>query len=159
MHQATLLAHHLTLSSPDSDPENSDVATLSNRIFRAGPGFQGVVHSFVVGVGRLSYAAAPEWMDTDARRIVENTSGTHALDICAISTDGEMWRSRLVELAHALMEVVFEGPEEDMIWSAYNDGDDEMRSVGNDDNDDEAEASRIIPDDEEVRETCSFDPT
>ncbi|KZT41435.1 hypothetical protein SISSUDRAFT_279346 [Sistotremastrum suecicum HHB10207 ss-3] len=126
MHYAALLAHHLTLSSPDSDSDR-DVATLSNRIFRAGPGFQGVVHSFVVGIGRLSYAAAPEWMAADARRIVESTS----------------------ELAHALMEVVFEGPEEDMIWSAYNDGDDETRSVGDSDNDDEAEASKLAPDEDE----------
>lgn len=48
-----------------------------------------------------------------------------------------------IDLAQDLMELIFEGPEEDVIWSAFNDGDNGSKPVAVADDDEETEARAL----------------
>jgi len=107
VHEGVLLAHHLLFTEASAVSGSSPGTRLARMLFEP-PSLQtqtrssAVGHMFIVAIGRLSYGFAPQWLQSDQREILENTS----------------------ELARELLESAIEGPEEDMIWSAYNIGDD-----------------------------------
>ncbi|KDQ21434.1 hypothetical protein BOTBODRAFT_25877 [Botryobasidium botryosum FD-172 SS1] len=70
--------------------------------------YNGLVDVFIVSVGRLTASSTPEGLDMseESRQILE----------------------RVLELANDLLVVVVAGPEEDFIWSAYQEEDEERRS-------------------------------
>lgn len=58
-----------------------------------------LAHYYVVSIGRLSYAPVPHWLNGPCKEMIEASC----------------------DLAHELLELVIEGPEEDLIWSAFHD--------------------------------------
>ncbi|KAL0072457.1 hypothetical protein AAF712_000220 [Marasmius tenuissimus] len=78
------------------------VVNLPDKFFRAPiRAFNGLSHSFIVAFGRISYAAAPDWItDEESKR---NMAG-------------------MIEMATELLELVVDGPEGESLWSMYQDG-------------------------------------
>lgn len=79
-----------------------------------------LAHYYVLSIGRLSYAPVPHWLNSQCKEIIEASC----------------------DLAHDLLGVVIEGPEEDLIWSAFNENE-EQPSAMDVVNDDELEIQRM----------------
>ncbi|KAG8890644.1 hypothetical protein FRB98_006147 [Tulasnella sp. 332] len=65
--------------------------------------FNGLLHVFIVSLGRLSFADPPEW----------------------VPPNGQDALVKVAELARDLLDTVVEGPDGDLIWEAYQPQDDE----------------------------------
>ncbi|KLO18422.1 hypothetical protein SCHPADRAFT_899814 [Schizopora paradoxa] len=101
----TLRLLHLLVftKQPSSSPTQSQATTnqtynLRYALYHAPHvHFNGVVHMFMVMIGRLSYADAPEWLNQALQTKIE----------------------RLTDPARDLMELVIDGPEIEDFWAAY----------------------------------------
>ncbi|KAG7098668.1 hypothetical protein E1B28_000582 [Marasmius oreades] len=88
------LLHHIVFNATPS-------VNLPDKFLRAHPrAFNGINHNFIVAFGRLSYAAAPDWVDVEERRMMTG----------------------MIEMATELLELVVDGPEGDGVWLMYHDG-------------------------------------
>ncbi|KAK1225712.1 hypothetical protein PQX77_011332 [Marasmius sp. AFHP31] len=95
LYKTLALLHHVVFNAVP-------VVNLPDKFLRAPMrAFNGLNHSFIVTFGRISYAAAPDWI-----------------------TDGESKRNMagMIEMATELLELVVDGPEGDSLWSMYQDG-------------------------------------
>ncbi|KAJ8487175.1 hypothetical protein ONZ45_g14425 [Pleurotus djamor] len=105
---ALFLLHHLVFS-PKSDVD------LVSKLQQAPPRhLNGAIHTFIVCIGRLSYAEPPSWMTPQASQALE----------------------RVVDLARELIEQVVDGPEGDAVWEVYHG---EFRGVNMDEEEMEAQ--------------------
>ncbi|EIW82811.1 hypothetical protein CONPUDRAFT_51632, partial [Coniophora puteana RWD-64-598 SS2] len=64
--------------------------------------FNGLLHAFIVVLGRSSYADPPEW----------------------IENGDKLEMDQLIDMSRELLELVVGGPEGDSIWGTYQDDDD-----------------------------------
>ncbi|KAF8557592.1 hypothetical protein OG21DRAFT_225698 [Imleria badia] len=115
INHTTLLLHHLVIG---------EEATLDLRecLLRApSKTSQGLMHYFILTLGRLSYANPPYWLDDkDRQRLVG-----------------------VADLARALLERVIQGPELDLIWEIYQDEGEDNNEDAMDVDDEEVEAQKI----------------
>ncbi|KAL0956497.1 hypothetical protein HGRIS_002641 [Hohenbuehelia grisea] len=89
--QALSLLYSLVFNS-------NNPANLLARLQYATPRyFNGVSHVFIVTMGRLSYAEAPDWLGSESVLGLE----------------------RVIDMARELIELVADGPEGDAIWAVY----------------------------------------
>ncbi|KAH7912414.1 hypothetical protein BJ138DRAFT_1148438 [Hygrophoropsis aurantiaca] len=84
--------------------------------------YNGLMHMFIVTIGRMSYAEPPEWVDAKDKADLEEVS----------------------DMARELLELVVEGPEGDSIWSTYQEQNDRNSDIAIDD--DEEEARKLVND-------------
>ncbi|KAG1815958.1 uncharacterized protein BJ212DRAFT_203897 [Suillus subaureus] len=109
MNQTTFLLHHLMFKAEAP-------LRLQERLERAPRHYNGLVHLFVVTMGRLSFADVPEWVQEEDKQDLERVAG----------------------LAKDLLELLMDAPQMDAIWATYQEGpDDEMED------DEEVEARRL----------------
>ncbi|KAH7925536.1 hypothetical protein BV22DRAFT_1104899 [Leucogyrophana mollusca] len=114
MNQTLCLFHHLIFHA-ESMPnlrERLEIAPARQ--------YNGLIHMFIVTIGRMSYAEPPEWVNARDKLELEQLS----------------------DLARELLEEVVEGPEGDSIWATYQEDPDRKSDVVMDD-DEEAEARRL----------------
>ncbi|KAG1737622.1 hypothetical protein EDB19DRAFT_1716897 [Suillus lakei] len=109
MNQTTFLLHHLMFKAEAS-------LSLRERLERAPRHYNGLVHLFVVIMGRLSFADVPEWVQEEDKQDLERVAG----------------------LAKDLLELLIGAPEMDAIWATYQEGPDEEME-----DDEEVEARRL----------------
>jgi hypothetical protein len=67
--QALILLHHLVFNAQPTFNLQHCLQMASHRRFN------GINHMFIVTLGRLSYADAPEWLEADARTELEQVAG------------------------------------------------------------------------------------
>ncbi|KAF8893964.1 hypothetical protein BD779DRAFT_1669476 [Infundibulicybe gibba] len=110
--QALLLLHYLVFKA-------EPVYNLRHKLQHVGiPAFNGLIQTFIVTFGRLSYADPPNWMEPD----------------------GKAELVLLSETSRDLLDLVADGPEGDGIWAAYQDEEDEQV-------DEEEMEARLLDDD------------
>ena len=63
--------------------------------------FNGLLHAFIVALGRSSYADSPDWIETKDKLEID----------------------QLIDMSRELLDLVVEGPEGDSIWGTYQDDD------------------------------------
>jgi len=120
--QAVLLLHGILCKG------SSPGTTLLSGVFYELPKSRSEVwssslsHFYVVSIGRMSYAPVPHWLNSQCKAMIEASC----------------------DLAHDLMGLIIEGPEEDLIWSAFNEGENqEMIPMPIDDEEMEARAAEM----------------
>jgi hypothetical protein len=74
------LLHHLMYNSDTKNPGNSKTLeklgpALFGREKHASVISTGVHHMFTIALGRLSYGALPQWLEPDAKEVLERTHG------------------------------------------------------------------------------------
>ncbi|KAG2059002.1 hypothetical protein BDR06DRAFT_759554 [Suillus hirtellus] len=109
MNQTTFLLHHLMFKAETP-------LRLRERLERAPRHYNGLVHLFVVTMGRLSFADVPEWVQEEDKQDLERVAG----------------------LAKDLLELLMDAPQMDAIWATYQEGPDEEME-----DDEEVEARRL----------------
>lgn len=109
MNQTTFLLHHLMFKA-------GAPLRLRERLECAPRHFNGLVHIFVVTMGRLSFADVPEWVQEEDKQDLERVAG----------------------LAKDLLELLMDAPQMDAIWATYQEGPDEEME-----DDEEVEARRL----------------
>ncbi|KAG2150466.1 hypothetical protein DEU56DRAFT_977750 [Suillus clintonianus] len=109
MNQTTFLLHHLMFKA-EAPPR------LRERLEHAPRHYNGLVHIFVVTMGRLSFADVPEWVQEEDKLDLERVAG----------------------LAKDLLELLMDAPQMDAIWATYQEGPDEEME-----DDEEVEARRL----------------
>ncbi|KAG1890390.1 hypothetical protein F4604DRAFT_663097 [Suillus subluteus] len=109
MNQTTFLLHHLMFKAEAP-------LRLRERLECAPRHYNGLVHLFVVTMGRLSFADVPEWVQEEDKQDLERVAG----------------------LAKDLLELLMDAPEMDAIWATYQEGPDEEME-----DDEEVEARRL----------------
>ncbi|KAG1734759.1 uncharacterized protein EDB91DRAFT_586936 [Suillus paluster] len=110
MNQTTFLLHNLVFKA--------DAQRLRERLEHAPRHYNGLVHLFIVTMGRLSFADAPEWVQEKDKLEMERVAG----------------------LARELLELLVDASEMDAIWATYQEPDEE-------DDDEEMEARRLAAND------------
>ena len=93
---------------------------LRNVIFQAAaqPAFNGIDHLYIVTMARLGYADVPDWLGDQRVVLVEDVQSAYRLlsrGATRIST--LLIRSSVV--ARELLEMLVDGPEGDLVISAY----------------------------------------
>ncbi|KAG2146479.1 uncharacterized protein EDB93DRAFT_477741 [Suillus bovinus] len=109
MYQTTFLLHHLMFKAEAP-------LRLRERLEHAPRHYNGLVHLFVVTMGRLSFADVPEWVQEEDKQDLERVAG----------------------LAKDLLELLMDVPQMDAIWATYQEGPDEEME-----DDEEVEARRL----------------
>lgn len=109
MNQTTFLLHHLMFKAEAP-------FRLRERLEHAPRHYNGLVHLFVVTMGRLSFADVPEWVQEEDKQDLERVAG----------------------LAKDLLELLMDAPQMDAIWATYQEGPDEEME-----DDEEVEARRL----------------
>lgn len=97
---------------------------------------------FVVMIGRLSFADAPDWFSPDLQAALEQVTGAYR----TVSHKPLLTlppRNKCTEPARDLMDLVYEGPEGESVWAAYQTADAEDSVTEEDD--DEMEARLLDP--------------
>jgi len=105
VHQAIYLLHFLAFGSENST--NVIEKTMQAPL----PLYIGAIDRFIVGLGRLSYGDAPDWIDGQAKEALERSSGMRSPH--QVSNRNFTMNP---ELARDLIECHFQGPEMDAIW-------------------------------------------
>lgn len=109
MNQTTFLLHHLMFKA--------EVPLRLRECLECAPRhYNGLVHLFVVTMGRLSFADVPEWVQEEDKQDLERVAG----------------------LAKDLLELLMDAPQMDAIWATYQEGPDEEME-----DDEEVEARRL----------------
>lgn len=127
-----MLLHHLVIGED---------ATLDLRecLLRAPPKTsQGLIHYFLLALGRLSYANPPYWLDDKDKQRLVGVAG-----LCSVVHSVNSLTIRCADLARALLERVIQGPELDLIWEIYQDEGDDNNEAAMDVDDEEVEAQKI----------------
>ncbi|KAI0930684.1 hypothetical protein AcV5_007334 [Taiwanofungus camphoratus] len=88
--------------------------------------YHGISHMFIVTLGRLSYADSPEWISPDLRLDLDQTT----------------------EIAKELLDLLVDGPEHEMVWSAFQ-AEEDMVDGRSPEDDEEQEARKLHPADVE----------
>ncbi|KZO98965.1 hypothetical protein CALVIDRAFT_561889 [Calocera viscosa TUFC12733] len=97
LHLCLTLFQHLGLSSD-----------LGQKLQNSTRFYNGITHAFILAIGRLSYADAPDWL----------------------SSENVIHAEQMRDQARDLFEHVIEEPEEgDMIWAAYQDDGEDLASA------------------------------
>ncbi|KAG0706096.1 hypothetical protein DFH29DRAFT_1025860 [Suillus ampliporus] len=112
MNQTTFLLHDLVFKA--------EAQRLRERLEHAPRHYNGLVHIFIVTMGRLSFADAPEWVQEKDKQDLERVAG----------------------LARELLELLVDASEMDAIWATYQEEPDEEM-----DDDEEMEARRLAAND------------
>ncbi|KAG2345667.1 hypothetical protein BDR05DRAFT_930330 [Suillus weaverae] len=107
--QTTFLLHHLMFKAEAP-------LRLRERLECAPRHYNGLVHLFVVTMGRLSFADVPEWVQEEDKQDLERVAG----------------------LAKDLLELLMDAPQMDAIWATYQEEPDEELE-----DDEEMEARRL----------------
>ena len=83
--------------------------------------FNGLNHNFIVTFGRISYAAAPDWITDEESR--QNMSGMIGKRVhCDHANISNYFTRLIIEMAVDLLALVVDGPEGDSLWSMYQGG-------------------------------------
>ncbi|KAK0212736.1 hypothetical protein DFS33DRAFT_60578 [Desarmillaria ectypa] len=105
MNHTLYLLHNIVSSDPTA-------MNLRQKLLRAPPRhFNGIMHMFTLTFGRLSYSPLPEWMPVSAQ-----------LELNIMS-----------EMARDMVELVLDQPEDEAVWTALQDTDQDEDSVTNED--------------------------
>ncbi|KAK0454877.1 hypothetical protein EV421DRAFT_1896780 [Armillaria borealis] len=105
MNHALYLLHNIVSS-------DSTAINLRQKLLRAPPRhFNGIMHMFTLTFGRLSYSPLPDWMPVPAQ---------NELNIMS-------------EMARDMVELVLDQPEDEAIWTALQDTDQDAGNVTNED--------------------------
>lgn len=131
INHTTLLLHHLVTG------EDTTV-DLRERLMQAPPKtYPGLIHRFILALGRLSYANPPDWLDEQSKQRLVGVAG-----LCFVVSSSNPLTMGMADLARALLERVIQGPELDLIWETYQDeGEDNNEAMDVDD--EEVEAQKI----------------